>query len=576
MSTDTSLNSNLALREQTASNQTLAASRGEWRFVVIVTLAVLALTTLPYLFATLTGPSDQQFMGFMLDVPDHGQYLSWYKGFQTSLLVPNKLTSEPNKAVFFNLLWFVLGRVGALTGWDYALIYQLFRWVAGALFMSVLYLFCRQTMKDPRWRLTAFSLVSLGGGLGWIWVVLKYTFSGGELLYPLDVYVAEGNSFLCILGYPHFAIAAALIVTVFGLLLAGARRGQLRYAVAAAVVALILGWQHAYDILILYSVPGIYALFLTLWQRRLPPYWTPALIVLGAVSVWPALYSVWLTKSDPLWEAVLEQFANAGVFTPDPFHLLILMGLPLVAALATFAIHLRRRETGAKDDLLPQDAELFVSIWFVTGFFLNYVPTDFQIHMLNSWQVPVGLLATWGLYRYLLPALAKRRLGRSQSRWISLAPALFVLLTLPVNLYIWTWRYVELDRHDYPFYLHQDEVAALHWLDEHTDPDQVVLSSLTVGQYVPGVAGNTAFLAHWAQTVDFYTKEALVAEFFAADSSDETRRQILREHDLAYIFYGPAERALGEFDPSQADYLEIAFTLPSVTLLRVRPESLNP
>jgi hypothetical protein len=382
------------------------------------------------------------------------------------------------------------------------------------------------------------------------------------------VYVAEGNSFLCILGYPHFAIAAALIVAVFGLLLAGARRGQLRYAVAAAVVALILGWQHAYDILILYSVPGIYALFLTLRQRRLPPYWTPALIVLGAVSVWPALYSVWLTKSDPLWEAVLEQFANAGVFTPDPLHLLILIGLPLMAALATFVIRLRRRETGAKDDLLPQDAELFVSIWFVSGFFLNYVPTDFQIHMLNSWQVPVGLLATWGLYRYLLPALV--------GRWTRLAPVLFVLLTLPVNLYIWAWRYVELNRHDYPFYLHKDEVAALHWLDAHTDPDQVVLSSLTVGQYIPGVAGNTAFLAHWAQTVDFYTKEALVTEFFARGSSDEVRQQILRDHDLAYVFYGPAERALGEFDPSQAGYLGTTLRLPSVTLLRVRPESLNP
>jgi hypothetical protein len=544
----------------------------ELRFALGLSLLVLILTTLPYLFGYASSPPDRQFMGLMMNVPDHGQYLSWYKGFQTSLLVPNRLTPEPNEPVFFNLLWFSLGRLGALTGWNYASIYQLFRLAAGALFFAALYLFCRQTMDDPRWRKTAFALISLGGGLGWVLIVLKHTVTGGELLYPLDVYVAEGNSFLCILAYPHFTVAAALIVAVFGLLLTGARRRSLRYAVAAGVVALILGWQHAYDILILYGVPGVYALLLTVRQRRLPMYWVQALFIMGIISVWPALYSVWLTTADPLWEAVLDQFANAGVFTPNPFHLLILMGLPLITATVTLVIRSRRRDAD-KDTPLPQDAELFILTWFVTGFLLNYVPTDFQIHMLNSWQVPVGLLATWGLYRYLVPPLARRWTKPHLHRWVKLLPALFVLLTLPVNLYLWAWRYVELNRHDYPFYLHDDEITALEWLDEHTSPDEIVLSSLTVGQYIPGLAGNTAFLAHWAQTVDFYTKESLVEDFFSAA---DAQQRILKDYDVAYVFYGPAERVLGGFDPSQADYLEPVLSLPSVMLLLVRLESLNP
>jgi len=554
----------------TPLSQSRTPSR-EWQFVLGVSLFVLILTLLPYLFGYASAPPDQKFMGLMMNVPDHGQYLSWYKGFQTSLLVPNRMTPEPNEPIFFNLLWFSLGRIGTLTGWDYAFVYQLFRLAAGAVFMFVLYFFCRQTMNDPRWRRTAFALIGLGGGLGWVLVLLKYTVTGGELLYPLDVYVAEGNSFLCILAYPHFTIAAALIIAVFGLLLTGARRGQLRYAVAGGIVGLILGWQHAYDILILYGVPGVYTLLLTFRQRRLPRYWVQALFILGAISVWPALYSVWLTTADPLWETVLDQFANAGVFTPNPFHLFILMGLPLIAATVACVIRLRRRGEEADDAPLPQDTELFILTWFVVGFVLNYVPTDFQIHMLNGWQVPVGLLATWGIYRYLVPALA-----RHQSKWTSLLPILFVLMTLPINIYLWVWRYVELNRHDYPFYLHDDETAALAWLDEHTSPDEIVFSSLTVGQYIPGIAGNTAFLAHWAQTVDFYTKEELVEEFFAEDTVDETRQQILKIFDIAYVFYGPAERALGGFDPSRADYLEPVLTLSSVELLRVHLESLNP
>ena len=53
------------------------------------------------------------------------------------------------------------------------------------------------------------------------------------------------------------------------------------------------------------------------------------------------------------------------------------------------------------------------------------------------------------------------------------------------------------------------------WLDENSRPEDVVLSSLTIGQYVPSVAGNSAFLAHWAQTLDFFEKRRLVGEFFA-------------------------------------------------------------
>jgi hypothetical protein len=580
--------------------QTIMIGRDEWRFVAVVTLLTLALTTLPYLFGVLTSPPDRQFMGFMLDVPDHGQYLAWYKSFQSSLLVPNKLTPEPNDPIFFNLLWFALGRIGALIGWGYALIYQLFRLAASAFFLVTLYVFCALMMDRPSWRRTAFTIISLGSGLGWIWVIHKYISRLGDVIYPLDLYVAEGNSFLSILGYPHFIAAAGLILCVFILLFLGARRAQLRYAVMAGAIALILGWQHAYDLLILYGVPGVYTVLLAIRQRRLPAYWVPALFIMGIMSVWPALYSVWLTTADPLWEAVLDQFVNAGVFTPDPLHLLILMGLPLITALVALILRWRQRDAavekpprsftkpacpesgrgaegprpeprhelaeGPAEGPLRQDAELFILTWFVVGFLLNYVPTDFQIHMLNSWQVPVGLLATWGLYYHIIPTLTTR-LGRPAH----LLPALFVLLSLPTNLYLLTWRFVDLQRHDYPFYLSRDEVTALHWLDANSVPDDIVLSSLTVGQYVPGIAGNTAFLAHWAQTVDFYTKEKIVTNFFDPASDDTWRQRVLDDYDVAFVFHGPAERALGAFAPSAVDYLQPSFVTDEVAVWRVVP-----
>ena len=220
--------------------------------------------------------------------------------------------------------------------------------------------------------------------------------------------------------------------------------------------------------------------------------------------------------------------------------------------------------------------------WFLAGAALNYIPTDFQIHMLNSWQIPMMILVTKGLHEFIAPVIAqwKFRTQNSESRIGDRAKRLvvvaFILAILPTNVYLWAWRFVDLARHDYPFYLHRDDVAALHWLREKTSPDDVVLSSLTMGQYVPAVSGNTAFLAHWAQTVDFYDKRDRVARFFDAATPDEERVETIYSFGVDYVLYGPTERKLGDYDPAPTPWLALAFSVPQVDVYRVNDDRLPP
>jgi len=538
-------------------------SSREWRFVGVVIVAVLLFTSLPYLYGYLSAPAEKQYMGLMLDVPDHGQYLSWWRGFQSSLLVRNKLTPEPSRRVFFNLLWWALAQVSRWTGLSYAEVYQAFRWVAGGSFLWAVYRLIAQFVPQVDRRRAAFLLVTFSSGLGWFLIVLKYTLTGGELLFPLDVYIAEGNSFLCILGYPHFAFAITFIALTFECIWRGWREGRTRHMIGAGLLALLLGWMHAYDLLIIYAVMGTFALLMW-WKRRAFPWrllWGGAIVC--ALSCSGAVYSAILTTVDPLWKEVLAQFANAGVYTPSPPHLVILFGFPLIAALASGIDLFRERQWSEEN--------LFVMGWFVAGAALNYIPTDYQIHMLNSWQIPMAILATIGLYR-LVPAITTRiRSLRLSPDWARrLAAMALVLAVLPTNLYLWTWRFVDLARHDYPYYLSRDEVAALDWLREHTSPDDVVLSSITVGQYVPALSGNTAFLAHWAQTVDFYEKSERVERFFDPVVAEDERVETLRTLGVTYVFYGPAERAMGGYDPAESSSLVEVYTSPEVKLYAVR------
>jgi hypothetical protein len=522
-------------------------SRLEWQAVFAIAVIVFLFTTLPYLYGYSAASPDKHFMGVMLDMPDHMQYFSWMREFRESNLSANKLTPEPNRAIFFNLLWWGMAKFDNILALGFAGMYQIFRFVATICFLPLVYRWCALYFTETWQRMVAYLIIISTSGFGWVLILLKYILTDGELLFPLLVYIAEGNTFLSILGYPHF-IAAALYIFVFDLFLRAEREGKIIYAVYAGFFALFLGWQHAYDLLSVYGVLGAYGLLKWIQAKRLPLFILKSGMIVCIISVSPALYSVWLTSADPLWNQVLAQFANAGVFTPNLIQLPVLLGLTFLSGLVTF-FRERPHELSKKNDL-----DLFLYGWFLISFVLVYLPVDYQIHLINGWQVPFSILAVRGIFNFLLPSIQNARIKIPSSFNLRiLVPLVFILLVLPTNLYLYAWRFVELARNDYPYYLHRDEVEALAWLDEHAEPDDVVFSSLTLGQFIPAYTGAYAFLAHWAQTVDFYNKEQIVLNFFDADEPQLNRERVLIEYGVDYVVWGPAERALGseEFLPTE-------------------------
>jgi uncharacterized membrane protein len=83
----------------------------------------------------------------------------------------------------------------------------------------------------------------------------------------------------------------------------------------------------------------------------------------------------------------------------------------------------------------------------------------------------------------------------------------------------------------------------------------VVLGAYATGNLVAARAGNYSFTGHWAETVDWLQKEADLQQFFAASTGDDWRHALLEEYGIRYLWVGPHEKALGEFDPSAAAYL---------------------
>jgi hypothetical protein len=190
---------------------------------------------------------------------------------------------------------------------------------------------------------------------------------------------------------------------------------------------------------------------------------------------------------------VLAQFANAGVFTPPIYRLPVLMGFAFL-----FAIYTVIRNNPLRVSQYDNN-ELFVLGWFLITFVLIYIPADFQIHMLNGWQVPIAILATQGLFKYVIPA-AKRTAERknwalSESNIKKAIIAAFMLLIIPTNVYLFFWRFLDLGRNDYPYYLYHEELASMTWIEANASPDDVVISSEMIGQYIPAHTGDTCILS---------------------------------------------------------------------------------
>lgn len=542
-------------------------SKKTFAFITIVSIA-LVLSSLPYILALIAVPSDRVFMGFISNPQDWAQYLSWMKASTRSVVIENMLTPEAQSPAFFNPQWFLLGYISQWLNWNYLPVLQLFRIASVLLFMFVTFKVCMAYFPQQSWAgWCAWLLVNFSSGLGWIWVVLKQI--TGEMRFPNDVFIAEPISFQNMIIYPHFLAAAVLILLTFWTFVMGVERERLRYFVASAGLGLVLGLTHAYDLII---IAGVLFVFLLLLIARDGFSWFPVIglaIVLG-ISLPPAGYFYLLTSHDPVWKAVLAQFGNAGIFTPNPFHLIFLIGIPLLLVALTF--------TGLLPLAQKSRWQLLMRVWLVVNFFLLYIPADFQVHMLSGWQIPLGILAAEGLFHFLLPELRKRfgdgamakralaRFGPTRSKW--LVVGIVALLVLPTNVYLLTHRMMQTAKLPHDHFLYKDEMAALQWLGQNTKPDDIVLGDLTVSQYVPGIAGNRVVLGHWAMSVDYYTKVDEIKHFYNPSTPDAERRALIDKYGARYVLQGRAERALGNLDLTETPYLSLVFDTPQTKIFK--------
>lgn len=547
-------------------------SRSEWLQVLIWSAVILLVTSLPYLYGALISTPGAQFGGLVIGVEDGNSYLAKMRlgatdGWQFYLFY----TSEPHQGAYLLLFHLALGKIARLSGLPLILVYHLARIVCGFFLLASIYRFAAFFTELRPVRQLIFWMVGVGSGLGWLVALLGLMDRMG---LPLDFYSPEAFIFLALFALPHLLLAEGLLLWAILLMLVAWETQKLRYALLAGLALLGMTVIAAFYIVIAAGVIGV-GWLLRRWQMRggaARPWTEAGLAILAfAISAPVPIYNAYVFTTNPVFKVWSEQ---NRIFSPSPVHYFLAFGpLVLLAVLGAWT----EWQLGLGRNAWSERRALLVG-WCVVVPLLVYIPFNLQRRLTLGVQVPLSVLAALGLWRLFAGSHSSEENqtfeeGRGLETkdvlrgWRVASIGLVALLSLS-NLLILFGAGSEVSQRSPPIFHPSAKVDAANWLGVNTTADQVVLAAYETGNYLPTRMSARVFAGHGPETVHSGAKRAMLRQFFA-DGDDAFRYKLLSDYGVSYLFYGPAEQALGDFSPADAPYMRRVYDNGTVQIYRV-------
>lgn len=519
-------------------------------WVLAFAVVVMLITSLPYLLGYARQGDAVSFTGFVFGIEDGNSYIAkMLSGAHGAWLFRTPYTAYPQTGVLMFLPYLLLGKLAAAPGLHTQLVvlYHLFRFAAGILAILATYDFLACFLPTMPLRRFGLTLVTLGGGLGWVLILLGQDHWLGSL--PLEFYSPETFGFLGIYGFPHLALARALSLwALLGYLRvianSAAGRPVWRGALGCGLLWLLAGLTQPLALVVIGAVIGLHLLAVGLLQaaaarrgeagafRR----WRQAVILTAAAAVLPGLlllYNVVAVLTQPylrLWSI------QNRIHSPHPLHYVLAYGLLLPFVIAGVW---RLRRADPWKDWLPL-------LWVAALPLLAYAPVDLQRRLPEAGWVALVVVG--------LTALAPGR-SRSGNGPLLPRPALLLLLAFPSTLFLLAGGLLSAGNVSPPAFRPAAEVRAFEFLAERAEVGSVVLAAYDSGNALPAWAPLRVVIGHGPESAGLAELQPQVTAFFTAGTSDEARRTLLASQGVDYVFWGPAERRLGDWDPHQALYL---------------------
>lgn len=534
--------------ELAITDERFPMDRKEALWLVTAILIISAIIQAPYLLAYRLAPPDDVFSGTLFQVMDVNSYMVTIRqSMAGSWLFYDLYTPEAHKPGPLYLFYIAWGKIGAVLKTSPDVTFGVARLVHGICLLLTLYWFLRLFLPDRNQRQTAFLLLVFSSGLGWILLLWGSPTVLGDRV-P-DFWMPEVSTFLTLNVLPHFSAATTLMLLTFGGLLLAFRRGSMAPALGAALSAFVLAWIHPFLLAVVYGVMGAYLTWHMI-RRRTVMWRAVAQFGLCVAASLPvvAYLQFGVIAPNPVFQGWMDQNVNSS-----PNVVAYLFGFGLLVPLAAIgAVRIVR----GRDRI-----DLFPLFWVGIGSLLLYAPFDAQRRLAEGLQIPLCLLASLG-WQTLWFSLRKRRLCRP------LLSGFLIAGLVTSTAVAWCSALDDALSREPPFFIPTAQVEAMRWLGDNSSWSDTVLSSYFSGVFIPAWAGKRVVLGHWAETIHLDEKERHVQRFFDASTSLKVRNEILQTYHVRFLYYGPHERRMGDYDPDFDPSWDLVFANEQVQIYR--------
>ena len=573
------------------------------RDVWLIWLALVFLTTLPYVSAALRTPAGYVFSGVLTAYDDTFTYFAWMRqGSDGHLLMCDPFTSELQRCEFFLPLWSILGFISRITHIPIALTFHAARLLAALLLLIVARAVAASVMKSRRRVRYSLWLYVTSGGLGWLVYGLKNTrhlFAAADASGSADLNLPEAIAFRSVFSQVHFTVGVTLVCAAIKLFFSAIVEKKAGRALLAGMLVSLLAVVHPYMVVVVCGVAGA-ALLASPWlndrseqvridyfsdpsfrslrslrffaflrgefpsQRRKEPQRAQTnrtvfvAAAFGAGAIPGVAYLIHLNRSN---EVLREWLRITDTFSPPPWE--YALGFGIVAALAIAGFRLMWDRQAPYGRLLL--------IWALVQAALLYAPVSYQRRFVEGLQLPLAIAASVALLWIERRAFKGHAAARNRKVFLVGVIAFASLTNVGFFIGQMVARGAGSGSTDPRRYLPADLVVAFDWLQANSEPEAVLFSSYLTGNLTPSMSGLRVFLGHYAQTLRSDDKGAQVTEFYAGAMTEETARKLFAEHRVRYVIYGQFEREISSaFAPP--NWLKLAYRNGGVEIYEATTE----
>ena len=112
----------------------------------------------------------------------------------------------------------------------------------------------------------------------------------------------------------------------------------------------------------------------------------------------------------------------------------------------------------------------------------------------------------------------------------------------------------------------KDLYNAIVWLEKNTKNEDVVLSHIYAGNYIPAYSGNFVYLGHNPETPHYDERVRKLETFYSGTLANEDAEKFLKQERIKYVLYGPQEKQKSVEDIKKYPFLKPVFNSYHVTL----------